>query len=209
MPEIALAKINPEAPLDGACLFACGLSTGLGAAMNTAKVEAGLDVRRLRRRHGRARRRDRLPPAGRRADRLRRPLRASASSSRRAHGATETMVGGPDAVERIVELTGGFGADYTFEATGNVARDAPGGRVGAHGLGPLHGRRRRRQGRDARHRAALPDHRPPRRRLVVRRRQGPRRRAEARRALARRRHRRRRRSSRTGSRSTRSTAASS
>src|SRR6476469_7185205 len=34
MPEIALAKIDPEAPLDRACLFACGLSTGLGAAMN-------------------------------------------------------------------------------------------------------------------------------------------------------------------------------
>src|SRR5689334_4091939 len=31
MPEIALAKIDPEAPLDRACLFACGLSTGLGA----------------------------------------------------------------------------------------------------------------------------------------------------------------------------------
>src|SRR4051812_4448000 len=41
MPEIALAKINPEAPLDRACLFACGLSTGLGAAMFTAKVDAG------------------------------------------------------------------------------------------------------------------------------------------------------------------------
>src|SRR3954468_14569066 len=39
MPEIALAKISPEAPLDRACLFACGLSTGLGAAMFTAKVE--------------------------------------------------------------------------------------------------------------------------------------------------------------------------
>ena len=33
MPEIALAKVNPEAPLDRAALFACGLSTGLGAAM--------------------------------------------------------------------------------------------------------------------------------------------------------------------------------
>lgn len=41
MPEIALAKIDPEAPLDRACLFACGLSTGLGAAINTAKVTAG------------------------------------------------------------------------------------------------------------------------------------------------------------------------
>ena len=41
MPEIALAKVSPEAPLDRACLFACGLSTGLGAAMYTAKVEPG------------------------------------------------------------------------------------------------------------------------------------------------------------------------
>ena len=41
MPEIALAKIDPEAPLEGACLFACGLSTGLGAAINTAKVSEG------------------------------------------------------------------------------------------------------------------------------------------------------------------------
>ena len=38
----------------------------------------------------------------------------------RGQGATEVMVGGDDAVERIVEMTGGFGADYTFEATGNV-----------------------------------------------------------------------------------------
>ena len=39
----------------------------------------------------------------------------------RAQGATDTLVGGPDAVEQILEMTGGFGADYTFEATGNVA----------------------------------------------------------------------------------------
>src|SRR4029079_16632628 len=41
MPEIALAKINPEAPFEHAALFACGLSTGLGAAMYTAKVQPG------------------------------------------------------------------------------------------------------------------------------------------------------------------------
>jgi S-(hydroxymethyl)glutathione dehydrogenase/alcohol dehydrogenase len=41
IPEIALAKVSPEAPPDRAALFACGLSTGLGAAINTAKVEAG------------------------------------------------------------------------------------------------------------------------------------------------------------------------
>jgi S-(hydroxymethyl)glutathione dehydrogenase/alcohol dehydrogenase len=38
----------------------------------------------------------------------------------RGQGATETLLGGPDVVEHIVESTGGFGADYTFEATGNV-----------------------------------------------------------------------------------------
>src|SRR5207253_8701725 len=41
LPEIALAKVSPEAPLASAALFACGLSTGLGAAMYTAKVEPG------------------------------------------------------------------------------------------------------------------------------------------------------------------------
>ena len=41
MPEIALAKVSDDAPFEHACLFACGLSTGLGAAMFTAKVEAG------------------------------------------------------------------------------------------------------------------------------------------------------------------------
>src|ERR687889_1840408 len=41
MPEIALARINPEMPMAHAAPFACGLSTGLGAAMNTAKVTEG------------------------------------------------------------------------------------------------------------------------------------------------------------------------
>jgi len=39
----------------------------------------------------------------------------------RGQGATETIVAGPDTVAQIVESTGGFGADYTFEATGLVA----------------------------------------------------------------------------------------
>jgi S-(hydroxymethyl)glutathione dehydrogenase / alcohol dehydrogenase len=38
----------------------------------------------------------------------------------RGQGATDILVGGPDAVQEILDLTGGFGADYTFEATGNV-----------------------------------------------------------------------------------------
>ena len=41
LPEIALAKINPAAPLDKACLLGCGITTGIGAVLNTAKVRAG------------------------------------------------------------------------------------------------------------------------------------------------------------------------
>ena len=119
MPEIALAKVTPEAPLEHACLFACGLSTGIGAAMNTANVEAGstcvvfgagmVGLGAV---------------VGCRLQGAERIICVDLSDNRlalaRQHGATETMVGGDDAVERIVEATGGFGADYTFEATGNV-----------------------------------------------------------------------------------------
>jgi S-(hydroxymethyl)glutathione dehydrogenase/alcohol dehydrogenase len=120
MPEIALAKVNPEAPLEGAALFACGLSTGLGAAIKTAAVEPGstcvvfgagmVGLGAV---------------AGCRLQDAERIIAVDLSAERLAlakgQGATETMLGGPDTVERILELTGGFGGDYTFEATGNVA----------------------------------------------------------------------------------------
>jgi S-(hydroxymethyl)glutathione dehydrogenase/alcohol dehydrogenase len=41
LPEIALAKIRPDAPFDKVCYIGCGVTTGIGAVMNTAKVEAG------------------------------------------------------------------------------------------------------------------------------------------------------------------------
>ena len=44
VPEIALAKINKAAPLDKVCLLGCGVTTGIGAVINTAKVEAGSTV---------------------------------------------------------------------------------------------------------------------------------------------------------------------
>ncbi|MDC0934422.1 S-(hydroxymethyl)glutathione dehydrogenase/class III alcohol dehydrogenase [Gammaproteobacteria bacterium] len=44
LPEISLAKVNPEAPLEEVCLLGCGVTTGMGAVMNTAKVEAGATV---------------------------------------------------------------------------------------------------------------------------------------------------------------------
>src|SRR5687767_449954 len=120
MPEIALAKVSPDAAPEMACLFACGLSTGLGAAMYTAAVEAGstcvvfgagmVGLGAV---------------AGCRLQGAERIVCVDLSEERlelaRGQGATDTMLGGPSAVEQILELTGGFGADYTFEATGNVA----------------------------------------------------------------------------------------
>ena len=44
VPEISLAKIDKEAPLDKVCLLGCGVTTGIGAVRNTAKVEAGASV---------------------------------------------------------------------------------------------------------------------------------------------------------------------
>jgi S-(hydroxymethyl)glutathione dehydrogenase/alcohol dehydrogenase len=44
VPEIALAKIRNDAPLDRVCLLGCGITTGIGAVLNTAKVEAGSTV---------------------------------------------------------------------------------------------------------------------------------------------------------------------
>ena len=120
MPEIALAKVNPEAPLEGCAPFACGLSTGIGAALYTARVEPGSTCvvfgcglvglgavigARL---------------AG--ADRI---VAIDLSEERlgqaRHHGATDTRLAAEDSVEWIRSETDGFGADYTFEATGNVA----------------------------------------------------------------------------------------
>ncbi len=44
LPEIAVAKIRPDAPFDKVCYIGCGVTTGLGAVMNTAKVEPGSNV---------------------------------------------------------------------------------------------------------------------------------------------------------------------
>ena len=119
MPEIALAKVSPEAPLAGACLFACGLSTGLGAAMNTAKVSAGSTCAVFG-----AGMVGLGAVAGCRLQGAERIICVDLSSERldlaRGQGATDVLEGGPNAVEQILELTGGFGADFTFEATGNV-----------------------------------------------------------------------------------------
>ncbi len=124
MPEIALARISPDAPPEHACLFACGLSTGLGAAMYTAKVKAGstcvvfgagmVGLGAV---------------AGCRLRGAERIICVDMSPERlelaRGQGATDTWTPDPadpaEIVARVLEQTGGFGADFTFEATGLVA----------------------------------------------------------------------------------------
>src|SRR3954468_6260968 len=120
MPEIALAKMPADAPLDRACLFACGLSTGLGAAMFTAKASEGstcvvfgagmVGLGAV---------------AGCRLQGAERIICVDRSQERlelaRGQGATDTWVASDDTVARVLDETRGFGADYTFEATGLVA----------------------------------------------------------------------------------------
>jgi S-(hydroxymethyl)glutathione dehydrogenase/alcohol dehydrogenase len=119
IPEIALAKVSEEAPFEAACLFACGLSTGLGAAMFRSPVERGTTVVvfgagmvGLGAVIG-----ARLQGAGR-------IIAVDLSEQRlelaRHHGATDAWIGGPDAVDRVLDETNGSGADFTFEATGDV-----------------------------------------------------------------------------------------
>ena len=121
LPEIAVAKIREDAPFDKVCYIGCGVTTGIGAVINTAKVEPGANVvvfglggiglnvvqgARL---------------AG--ADRIigvdLNPAReALARKFGMTHFVNPSEVRG-DLVPWLVELTGG-GADYSFECIGNV-----------------------------------------------------------------------------------------
>jgi S-(hydroxymethyl)glutathione dehydrogenase/alcohol dehydrogenase len=120
MPEIALAKIDPAAPLDVVCTLACGATTGIGAALYTAKVQSGstcvvfgaglvgLGMVAGCRLAGA----ERIVCIDRSAERLELAKR---------HGATDVLPAGDDVTSQIVAMTDGFGADYTFEATGIVS----------------------------------------------------------------------------------------
>jgi S-(hydroxymethyl)glutathione dehydrogenase/alcohol dehydrogenase len=121
VPEIALAKIRQDAPFEKVCYIGCGVTTGIGAVINTAKVEAGanvvvfglggigLNVIQGARLVG--------------ANRI---IGVDLNPTRKALGERFGMtdfvnaseVEG-DLVAHLVELTGG-GADYSFECIGNV-----------------------------------------------------------------------------------------
>ena len=134
VPEIALAKVNPEAPLAACAPFACGLSTDRRRALHGAR-NTRLDVRRLRLRARGPRSGDRLPAGGRRPDRRRRPVRGtargSAPSRSHRHALGGRQHGGLDPrrdewLRRRLHLRG----------DGERPGDAAGRRGGAGGLGP-------------------------------------------------------------------------
>jgi S-(hydroxymethyl)glutathione dehydrogenase/alcohol dehydrogenase len=120
VPEIALAKIRRDAPLDKVCLLGCGITTGIGAVRNTARVEPGSSVAVFG-----------LGGIGlsviqgavlARAERI---IGIDVNPAKfelaRQLGATDTMDPNEvdDVVAAIVELSDG-GVDYSFECIGNV-----------------------------------------------------------------------------------------
>ena len=121
LPEIALAKIRKDAPMDKVCYIGCGVTTGIGAVINTAKVEPGsrvvvfglggigLNVIQGARMVGASQ----IVGVDLNPDR-----RAIAQKFGMTHFVNPNEVKG-DLVAHLVELTGG-GADYSFECIGNV-----------------------------------------------------------------------------------------
>ena len=122
LPDIAVAKIRDDAPFDKACYVGCGVTTGIGAVIWTAKVEAGANCAvfglggiGLNVIQG-------LKLVG--ANRI---VGIDVNPSKRdmaeRFGMTDFVnpidVGAKNVVERVVELTGG-GADYSFDCTGNT-----------------------------------------------------------------------------------------
>jgi S-(hydroxymethyl)glutathione dehydrogenase / alcohol dehydrogenase len=121
LPEIALAKIRNDAPFDKICYIGCGVTTGIGAVINTAKVEPGANVVVFG-----------LGGIGLNVIQGARMVganmivgvdinprkRALAEKLGMTHFVNPTEIEG-DLVAHIVELTQG-GADYSFECIGNV-----------------------------------------------------------------------------------------
>src|SRR6266568_4701463 len=121
LPEIAVAKVREDAPFDKICYIGCGVTSGIGAVLNTAKVEPGakavvfgLGGIGLNVIQG-------LRLAG--ADMI---IGVDVNNSRKewgerfgmTHFVNPTEVAG-DLVPYLVDITGG-GADYSFESIGNV-----------------------------------------------------------------------------------------
>jgi S-(hydroxymethyl)glutathione dehydrogenase/alcohol dehydrogenase len=120
VPEIALAKIRPDAPLEKVCLLGCGITTGIGAVLNTAKVHPGATVAvfglggiGISVVQGAA-----MAGAARIIGIDINPVKFALA---RQFGATDVLDPGavPNVAEALVEMTDG-GVDFAFECIGNV-----------------------------------------------------------------------------------------
>ena len=122
LPEIALAKIRKDAPFEAACYIGCGVTTGIGAVLFTAKVEPGANVAvfglggiGLNVVQG-----ARLAGANRIIGIDLNPAREAIA---RQFGMTDFLnpdaIGRENLVQAVMDLTDG-GADYSFECIGNV-----------------------------------------------------------------------------------------
>jgi S-(hydroxymethyl)glutathione dehydrogenase/alcohol dehydrogenase len=120
VPEIALAKVRPDAPLENVCLLGCGVTTGIGAVLNTAKVHPGASVAvfglggiGVSVIQGAV-----MAGAGRIIGIDTNPMKFTLAKQ---FGATDCVNPNdvPNLVEAIVEMTDG-GVDFSFECIGNV-----------------------------------------------------------------------------------------
>ena len=122
VPEIALAKIRRDAPLEKVCLLGCGITTGIGAVLNTAKVEPGASVAifglggiGVSVVQGAV-----MAGAGRIIGIDLNPKKFELARQFGAHEFVDARQIEPSKLaEAIIEMTEG-GADYTFDCTGNV-----------------------------------------------------------------------------------------
>ena len=121
LPEIALAKVRSDAPFDKICYIGCGVTTGIGAVINTAKVEPGANVVvfglggiGLNVIQG-----ARLAGASMIVGVDRNPRRKALAERFGMTHFVNPLEAGADLVAHIVALTDG-GADYSFECVGNV-----------------------------------------------------------------------------------------
>jgi len=117
LPEIALAKIREDAPFEKVCYIGCGVTTGIGAVINTAKVEPGANVAVFG-----------LGGIGLNVVQGARMAGANMIIGIDINPAREKLarqfglthfLDGKDSVQKVVDLTQG-GADYSFECVGNV-----------------------------------------------------------------------------------------
>ena len=143
VPEVCCVPVPTEVPMEVAALIGCAVTTGVGAVLNTAKVEAGSTVAVIG--AGGVGLSVLLGARLAGAERIIAvDLQEGKGDLAMDLGATDFVVNGPEATGEIRRLTGGRGADYVFEAVGlpalqeqALAATRPGGTAVLVGISPM------------------------------------------------------------------------